>query len=1079
MSTGALIAGAVSLGASAISSLFAAKIRTVNRVEEGKIENFVTPRSSFGDSIPKVWGKARVGGILIYGDFPPEERVSETVTETTQGGKGGGSNTTVTEEVNYTYWGNCAFILCGKTTNIDEIRFNSKLVYKDGQLSPLLSSSGCTFRIYNGTDNQQIDSLLQVKLNDRAIAYRNRTILVCENLPLAEFNNQYPQCSALVRNGDNVPLSTVIQDICLESPYLTIEDLDTDELDQIIVTGYQIDNQTTITEALSKLQQAYFFDLVDDGEKLKFQNQFRPAGLLLPNSELAAHESGEQVPRRYRESRQEVTELPTQIEARFFDVDNNLLEAVIRSPSYPTATHVNLQTVDYPGALSRNQAQDIVNKNLWLTWTRAYTQEFALSPRFANLEIGDVVEVEIAGNPQQVQINQLEYGANHLLLVKSWLYNPAIYGWDNTEIIETDPDYEPSPVPDPIPPVTDTPLPVPAETDLRVLDIPLAYPTDTPGLYVFADGDATWRNAFLYYSIDLGVTYQPVGTIVTRSVFGTCTTTFNGTSVTVQVPFHASLSSISSALFEAGRNRALIGDEILDFQNAALTGTSGTDRIFQLTAPFTRGISGTPQTHGAGEDFYLLSGYKLNIPVQRTDIGKTFYFKAITPGQTLDDVDPVIIVFEGKAFTVVINDFSPRQGAVGITVTITGQGFTGATAVSFNEIAAQSFTVVNDTTITAVVATGTTTGKIKVTAPLGVGVSAVDFTIVQGLTVPENNQHSSNKTFITRHIDVLENKPYWLDVAAAFPYRIDSVAVRSSSGNATVNISVQNTIILSNLAVGTVLNKVSLTNNNTVEPNNFVQFISITSNSCLNVGITIEISNNVQGPPLSSNFANTILSINPISYYLLEETSGNTAVDQISRENLVYPSVGVNNILNQSSLLASGQGKSVQFNPSELSTQLIGNYVFSNSFTIGALIRLNSDSILGRVFGASLLIRGIRAEINLFIGNNPNLSGAGNFLIPLSQNVAFYNSSARIFLNELNFLCLTLNDTQLTIYLNGLSVLTSSTNGNNINSINAQNKFYFGYFSGAGVNSFNLSNVFVCDYALTQSQINTINLSRN
>jgi len=156
----------------------------------------------------------------------------------------------------------------------------------------------------------------------------------------------------------------------------------------------------------------------------------------------------------------------------------------------------------------------------------------------------------------------------------------------------------------------------------------------------------------------------------------------------------------------------------------------GTDKIYQLTAPFTRGIRGTPQSHAADETFYLVSGYKLNLPAQRTDIGKTFYFKAVSPGQTLADVAPVTLLFQGKAFQVVIDDFSPRQGAIGATVTITGLGFTGATAVSFNNVPAQSFTVISDTTLTAVVAAGTTTGKIRVTAPLGIGVSAVDFTIV-------------------------------------------------------------------------------------------------------------------------------------------------------------------------------------------------------------------------------------------------------------------------------------------------------------------------------------------------------------
>lgn len=222
------------------------------------------------------------------------------------------------------------------------------------------------------------------------------------------------------------------------------------------------------------------------------------------------------------------------------------------------------------------------------------------------------------------------------------------------------------------------------------------------------------------------------------------------------------------------------------------------------------------------------------------------------------------------------------------------------------------------------------------------------------------------------------------------------------------------------------------------------------------------------------NFNDAILALDPISYYLLDEVSGTTAIDQIGRENLTYPSVGINNILNGSSLLASGQGKSVLFNPSGTSSQLSGNLTFTNAFTIGAFIRINSNSILGRVFGCALLINGLRAEIDIYIGNTPNLSGAGNFLVGLSQNVGFYNSSIRLLSGRSYFLCMTLNSSQMTVYLNGISSVNTTTNGNNFNPINNQNKFYFGYSSGAGANSYNLSNVFVCDYALTHSQVNNI-----
>jgi len=726
--TNVLIGAAVSLGASALSALFAPSRVIRNKVERNKQDNFTRPRASEGDSISKVWGQGRVGGILLYADFPPEERVSESVTRQKQGGKGGGGTTTVTTERTYTYWGSCAYLLCGKTTQIDEIRFNSKLVWKSGQLQPILESSGCTFRIYHGDDNQQIDSLLQVKLNNLAIPYRHRSILVCEGLPLAEFGNAYPQCSALVRNGDP-SLADVISDLCLESPFLLESDLDTSELDNITIDGYQIDNQSTIAEQLTQLQNIYFFDLVDNGLVLKFQKQFRPTGTFLAASELGAFEEDGERPNSYQEETRELTDLPTQIEIKYFDKNNNLLEAIARSVSFPTATHINRVTIDYPGVLSESDAKNIANKLLWIAWTRSKTQTLSLPPKYAQFEPGDILELEIAGTQKQVQITQIEIGANYLVLAKTWTYNSAVYGWDQTLVDE--PDFEPSPIPDPTPPPpTNTPLPTVSPTILRVLDIPLAYPTDTPGLYAFADGDANWKNANLYISTDLGVTYSFVDTFVTRSLFGISQTIFNGTSVDVRVSSQASLASISEALFLEGRNRSLIGSEIVDFQNATLTGNVGTDKIYQLTAPFTRGIRSTPQTHVANENFYFLSGYKLNLPAQRSDIGKTFYFKAVSPGQTLSDVTPVILLFQGKAFQVAINDFSPRQGAIGTTVTITGLGFTGATAASFNNVPAQSFIVDSDTTLTAVVATGTTTGKIRVTAPLGIGVSAVDFTIV-------------------------------------------------------------------------------------------------------------------------------------------------------------------------------------------------------------------------------------------------------------------------------------------------------------------------------------------------------------
>jgi hypothetical protein len=77
-----------------------------------------------------------------------------------------------------------------------------------------------------------------------------------------------------------------------------------------------------------------------------------------------------------------------------------------------------------------------------------------------------------------------------------------------------------------------------------------------------------------------------------------------------------------------------------------------------------------------------------------------------------------------------VKSFTPLKSFAGTNVTITGANFTGATAVQFNGTDALSFTVNSNTKITAVVAPGSTTGKISVTTPSGTGTSGDSFKVV-------------------------------------------------------------------------------------------------------------------------------------------------------------------------------------------------------------------------------------------------------------------------------------------------------------------------------------------------------------
>jgi hypothetical protein len=91
--------------------------------------------------------------------------------------------------------------------------------------------------------------------------------------------------------------------------------------------------------------------------------------------------------------------------------------------------------------------------------------------------------------------------------------------------------------------------------------------------------------------------------------------------------------------------------------------------------------------------------------------------------------DDIVAFLEGISFS----PFAPTFGPAGTVVTITGTTFTGATAVSFNGVAA-TFTVSPSGTITTSVPAGSTTGPITVTTPSnGPIVTTTRFTVTPAI----------------------------------------------------------------------------------------------------------------------------------------------------------------------------------------------------------------------------------------------------------------------------------------------------------------------------------------------------------
>jgi len=84
------------------------------------------------------------------------------------------------------------------------------------------------------------------------------------------------------------------------------------------------------------------------------------------------------------------------------------------------------------------------------------------------------------------------------------------------------------------------------------------------------------------------------------------------------------------------------------------------------------------------------------------------------------------------AATPVVSGFSPKSGPIGTSVIVSGSGFTGATGVAFNGVAA-TFSNVGANSLTAVVPIGASSGTVSVTTPGGTGSSGAAFTVTIGI----------------------------------------------------------------------------------------------------------------------------------------------------------------------------------------------------------------------------------------------------------------------------------------------------------------------------------------------------------
>ena len=226
----------------------------------------------------------------------------------------------------------------------------------------------------------------------------------------------------------------------------------------------------------------------------------------------------------------------------------------------------------------------------------------------------------------------------------------------------------------------------------------------------------------------------PTSVSITGTGFtGASSVTFNGvaaasisvvsaTSLTATVPAGASTGPI--AVTTAGGtgtsvpNFTVPAPTITSF--APTSGPAGTS--VTVTGTGLLGVTGLTLNGTAVVSFTIQSATSITFPVPPGASGAG-PITATGPSGTATSATNFGVV------PVVGGSFSPSSGPAGTSVSVSGLGFLGATAVTFNGVAAASFTVNSAGSITATVPVGASTGPIAVTTAGGTGTSATSFTV--------------------------------------------------------------------------------------------------------------------------------------------------------------------------------------------------------------------------------------------------------------------------------------------------------------------------------------------------------------
>ncbi|WP_029003714.1 baseplate multidomain protein megatron [Azorhizobium doebereinerae] len=178
------------LGGAVLDQTLIGGARSGTTVTGARLADLDVMTSSAGGGVPRVYGRARLGGQVIWATQLEEVA---SVSTTQSGGKSTSQGAAKTTTITYLYYASFALALCeGPVSRIGRM-------WADGKP---LDLTGITVRTYHGWGDQPPDPWIEAKQGaGNTPAYRGLAYVVFERLPLANYGNRLPQITVEVERA--------------------------------------------------------------------------------------------------------------------------------------------------------------------------------------------------------------------------------------------------------------------------------------------------------------------------------------------------------------------------------------------------------------------------------------------------------------------------------------------------------------------------------------------------------------------------------------------------------------------------------------------------------------------------------------------------------------------------------------------------------------------------------------------------------------------------------------------------------------------------------------------------------------